>query len=208
MIVKFQGQQPTKGRSLDVAYDTYTREDVLVTAGGISSTKIPLGFKTEFDAENFGMFLAPRGSFSKLPLAQTNSVGIIEGTYRGEWLAVVRAPILGSGLSTKAITLSDEGKLTTIDVADIPTEALEKASEVFRKDITVMDELTGSSIPKDILDNALFKTHVPTGSVFIPKGSRLFQTFAIRKEELEWVEKVTLSDSERGEGNLGSSGTK
>lgn len=206
MQVKFQGQQPTKGRKKDVAYDTYTREDILVTSGTVGSVKIPLGFKTEFDAESYGMVLAPRGSFSKLPLSMTNSIGIIEGEYQGEWLALVRAPILGSGLSTKAITLGNDGELTTVNVSEIPSQVLETAKKSFLKDMAIMNKLLGSTIPEDILKNSLFKTHVPTGSVFIKKGSRLFQTFAIDKKEIEWEPVHTFSDSERGEGNLGSSG--
>ena len=49
--------------------------------------KIKLGISCEADNKK-GYFLFPRSSISKTPLRMSNSIGLIDGGYRGEIMAV------------------------------------------------------------------------------------------------------------------------
>lgn len=205
------GTKPTQGYEGDVAHDTYVRESTFVVGGSLSATKIPLGIKTAFDHDKYAVLVSPRGSFSKLPLALANSVGLVEGTYRGEYLALVRANLIASGLSEHVITLDDNGDLVAqkLDEAlnSIPdaVNAVEKAKALFLKDSEVMKTLVGRDIPKDVLEK-LFDGLVPTGTVLIKKDTRLVQIWAVPKQTIELVN-TTLDSTVRGEGSVGSSGT-
>ena len=202
---------PTQGYKGDVAFDTYVRETTIVVSGGLSQTKLPLGIKTEFDHDKYAVLVSPRGSFSKLPLTLANSVGLVEGTYRGEYLALVRGHLIASGVSSKFITLID-GELASISIEDalktIPgtKEALEKAKAQFLKDSAIMNDIVGRGIPQDV-EEQLFVSIVPTGTIIIPKDTRLVQVWAVQKEKIEWIESTTLTDTVRGSGAVGSSGT-
>lgn len=69
----------------DVGLDIPTLNDIIVP-GGATSFKIPLGIKTE---PTHGYMLIPRSSIVKTTLRLSNSVGIIDKSYRGEVMAVV-----------------------------------------------------------------------------------------------------------------------
>lgn len=202
---------PTQGYEGDVAFDTYVRETTVVVSGGLSQTKLPLGIKTEFDHDKYAVLVSPRGSFSKLPLTLANSVGLVEGTYRGEYLALVRGHLIASGVSSKFITLID-GDLASISIKDalktIPgtKEALGRAKAQFLKDSTIMNDIVGRGIPKDV-EEELFVSIVPTGTIIIPKDTRLVQVWAVQKEKIEWIESTLLTHTVRGSGAVGSSGT-
>lgn len=202
---------PTQGYEGDVAFDTYVRETTVIVSGGLSQTKLPLGIKTEFDHDKYAVLVSPRGSFSKLPLTLANSVGLVEGTYRGEYLALVRGHLIASGVSSKFITLID-GELASISIEDalktIPgtKEALGKAKAQFLKDSTIMNDIIGRGIPKDV-EEELFVSIIPTGTIIIPKDTRLVQVWAVQKEKIEWIESTLLTHTVRGSGAVGSSGT-
>lgn len=69
----------------DVGLDIPMLNDVTVP-GGTTSFKIPLGIKTE---PTHGYMLIPRSSIIKTTMRLSNSVGIIDKSYRGELMAVV-----------------------------------------------------------------------------------------------------------------------
>ena len=69
----------------DVGLDIPLPESVLIPAN-TTSNKIKLGIKTE---PTHGYMLIPRSSIVKTTLRLSNSVGIIDKSYRGELMAVV-----------------------------------------------------------------------------------------------------------------------
>lgn len=69
----------------DVGLDIPMLNDIIVPKNAISF-KIPLGIKTE---PSHGYMLIPRSSIIKTTLRLSNSVGIIDKSYRGELMAVV-----------------------------------------------------------------------------------------------------------------------
>lgn len=69
----------------DVGLDIPMLNDVIIPKG-VTSFKIPLGIKTE---PTHGYMLIPRSSIVKTTLRLSNSVGIIDKSYRGEVMAVV-----------------------------------------------------------------------------------------------------------------------
>ena len=69
----------------DSGLDLYVLKDQLFKSG--ETNKIKLGISCE--AENGeSYFLFPRSSISKTPLRMANSIGLIDGGYRGEIMAV------------------------------------------------------------------------------------------------------------------------
>lgn len=69
----------------DVGLDIPMLNNVMIPATA-TSFKIPLGIKTE---PTHGYMLIPRSSIVKTTLRLSNSVGIIDKSYRGEVMAVV-----------------------------------------------------------------------------------------------------------------------
>ena len=69
----------------DAGLDLYVLEDQIFKAG--ETVKIKLGISCE-SIDGKGYFLFPRSSISKTPLRLANSIGLIDGGYRGEIMAV------------------------------------------------------------------------------------------------------------------------
>ena len=69
----------------DAGLDLYILEDQIIKAG--DTAKIKLGISCE-NTDGKGYFLFPRSSISKTPLRLANSIGLIDGGYRGEIMAV------------------------------------------------------------------------------------------------------------------------
>ena len=69
----------------DAGLDLYVLEDQTFKAG--ETAKIKLGISCE-SMDGKGYFLFPRSSISKTPLRLANSIGLIDGGYRGEIMAV------------------------------------------------------------------------------------------------------------------------
>lgn len=81
-------QHPTYSKAKknnDVGLDIPMLSDIIVPSGELSF-KVPLGIKTE---PTHGYMLVPRSSIIKTTLRLSNSVGIIDKSYRGELMAVV-----------------------------------------------------------------------------------------------------------------------
>ena len=72
-------------KNKDVGLDIPMLNDVIVSPG-VRSFKIPLGIKTE---PTHGYMLIPRSSIVKTTIRLSNSIGIIDKSYRGEVMAVV-----------------------------------------------------------------------------------------------------------------------
>ena len=69
----------------DAGLDLYVLEDQIFQSG--ETAKIKLGISCE-SSDGKGYFLFPRSSISKTPLRMANSIGLIDGGYRGEIMAV------------------------------------------------------------------------------------------------------------------------
>ena len=69
----------------DAGLDLYILENQTIKAG--ETVKIKLGISCENTSQK-GYFLFPRSSISKTPLRLANSIGLIDGGYRGEIMAV------------------------------------------------------------------------------------------------------------------------
>ena len=69
----------------DAGLDLYVLEDQTFKPG--ETRKIKLGISCE-NVDGKGYFLFPRSSISKTPLRMANSIGLIDGGYRGEIMAV------------------------------------------------------------------------------------------------------------------------
>ena len=70
----------------DSGLDVYAVEEVTILPG--ETAKLKLGIKCESETGR-SYYLMPRSSISKTPLRMANSIGLIDGGYRGEIMAVV-----------------------------------------------------------------------------------------------------------------------
>ena len=68
----------------DAGLDLYVLENQTFKSG--ETAKIKLGISCE-NLDGKGYFLFPRSSISKTPLRMANSIGLIDGGYRGEIMA-------------------------------------------------------------------------------------------------------------------------
>jgi dUTP pyrophosphatase len=68
----------------DAGFDLYVLEDICFSAG--ETKKIKLGISCE-PKDGKAYYLFPRSSISKTPLRLSNSIGLIDGGYRGEIMA-------------------------------------------------------------------------------------------------------------------------
>lgn len=200
---------PSQGYELDFAHDLYTTEDAIVSPHQVGATLISTGIKTEFDPEKYGLIITPRSSISKLPLQMANSIGIIEGTYRGEILVPLRNTLPVS--VNPELTLRKEikglepgtNRLVDYKYSDLPKEVRES---YINNLIEYIDIFTINEEMKDNLEVKL-EEQCTLGSVFIPKGTRIVQAFLTPKVTVYW-DKVDseeyLTKTKRGEGGYGS----
>lgn len=190
----------------DIASDIYTLEDALVVPGALKIPIIKTGLSTEFDSVKYGLFISPRSSITKLPISLANATGLIEGTYRGDIGITLRNELHHDFRmwSPFAIMYDEETKsLVRKSVSDIPTGLLEKAKEQYFSEFELLFDY---DIPEDFRES-LFVTEVPHGTVFIPKQTRLVQAYLVEKVNMKWVKTDELSETKRGTGGFGSSGS-
>ena len=69
----------------DAGLDLYVIENQIIKPGETKKIKLGISCETE---NGKGYFLFPRSSISKTPLRISNSIGLIDGGYRGEIMAV------------------------------------------------------------------------------------------------------------------------
>ena len=69
----------------DAGLDLYVLEDIYFEAGETKSLKMGISCEPE---DGKAYYLLPRSSISKTPLRMANSIGLIDGGYRGEIMAV------------------------------------------------------------------------------------------------------------------------
>ena len=69
----------------DAGLDLYVLEDVYFESGETKAIKLGISCEPE---DGKAYYLLPRSSISKTPLRMANSIGLIDGGYRGEIMAV------------------------------------------------------------------------------------------------------------------------
>lgn len=216
---------PKRGRETDIAYDLYTAKDAYIFPGMTSATVVPTGIHTAFDPEKWGLFISPRSSITKFPLALANSTGLIEGEYRGDIGIPLRntyvKPSFIPDVTNKILTIDNQGNLVSrltntlkIDPNDpypaYPPELL-IARELWYSE---MENLTGSwgkDIARGILDSTDKVDEgisIPTGSFYLPRGTRIAQAYLVPRIDFVFKEERELPESERGTNGFGSSGVK
>lgn len=89
MKVKFKlidenSKLPVKATQGAACYDAFARYVKVIEANRV---EIGLGFKTEIP-EGYKGIIAPRSSLSKTEWIISNSFGIVDSDYRGEWRAI------------------------------------------------------------------------------------------------------------------------
>ena len=69
----------------DAGLDLYILEDIKFEAGETKAIKLGIACESQ---DGTAYYLFPRSSISKTPLRMANSIGLIDGGYRGEIMAV------------------------------------------------------------------------------------------------------------------------
>ena len=69
----------------DAGLDLYVLEDIHFEPGETKAIKLGISCEPE---DGIAYYLFPRSSISKTPLRMSNSIGLIDGGYRGEIMAV------------------------------------------------------------------------------------------------------------------------
>lgn len=110
----------------DAGLDVYNTEAVDINSGGFVLLHFGIALEPE-DGRAF--YLMPRGSISKTPLRMSNSIGLIDGGYRGELIAPVD--------NIKAYDYSVEPKarlfqIVAMDGSPIEYEIVDELSETTR----------------------------------------------------------------------------
>ena len=110
----------------DAGIDLFVTKDQTIEAS--ETTRIHLGIACE-TVENKPYLLMPRSSIAKTPLRQCNSIGLIDGGYRGEIMAAV------DNIKTEAYTVEKGQRLfqlVAMDGSPIHFELVNELTETTR----------------------------------------------------------------------------
>lgn len=80
-------QLPTKGSNAAGGFDIYMPEEGVAD---YKKTLIPLGFSAEVPPGYVALILPRSGAGAKHSIELTNTCGVIDADYRGEWMASVQ----------------------------------------------------------------------------------------------------------------------
>lgn len=203
---------PKRGREADVAHDLYTLESAVLLPNRLACTLVKTGVHTAFDAEQFGLFINLRSGVTKYPVMLGNHQGVVEGEYRGDiglplrntYVTTDRTP-----LSKSVLTIDETGKLTSVplDTLDDPDFiiALNTGLEAYDEEQTLLGIAPQGRALSD-WQQCLSLGYVPTGTLYIPKGTRMAQAFILPRYNTEFTLVEELPNSDRGAQGFGSSG--
>lgn len=110
----------------DAGLDLYVLEDIKIEPGETAAIKFGIACEPE---DGRAYFLLPRSSISKTPLRLANSIGLIDGGYRGEIMAMC------DNIKTEAYTAQKGQRLFQIvacDCSPISYKIAEDLSETSR----------------------------------------------------------------------------
>lgn len=106
-MVKFIGEQPKKAHTGDFALDLVAKQSEFIkTKFGTYQMKYTIDLKTEC-LSLYGFKIIPRSGIVKTRLRLANSTGLIDSSYRGNWIVVF--DIIGK-LSKSEIEKLEKGK--------------------------------------------------------------------------------------------------
>ena len=105
----------------DAGLDLYALEDISFSSG--ETKKIKLGISCE-PKDGKAYYLFPRSSISKTPLRLSNSIGLIDGGYRGE----IMAPC--DNIKTEPYTVEEGQRLFQLVASDCSPISIEIVSEL------------------------------------------------------------------------------
>ena len=112
----------------DAGLDLYVLEDIHFEAGETKAIKMGISCEPE---DGTAYYLLPRSSISKTPLRLANSIGLIDGGYRGELIAFC------DNISEQAYTVEAGQRLfqvVAMDGAPLEIEIVSELSESSRGD--------------------------------------------------------------------------
>ena len=110
----------------DAGLDLFIMEDLIIPAGKTMALKLQISCAT---ATGQPYYLIPRSSISKTPLRMSNSIGLIDGGYRGEIIAMV------DNIKTVDYTVTAGDRLfqlVAMDGAPITFELVEELGDTSR----------------------------------------------------------------------------
>ena len=110
----------------DAGLDLYVLEDITFAPGETKPIKLGISCEPE---DGRAYYLFPRSSISKTPLRMSNSIGLIDGGYRGEIMAMCDHIKTGSYTAEKGQRLF---QLVATDSSPIHYELVEDLSETTR----------------------------------------------------------------------------
>ncbi|MBC8375487.1 MAG: dUTP diphosphatase [FCB group bacterium] len=110
----------------DAGLDLFIMEDQIIRAGETAPLKLQISCET---ASGQPYYLMPRSSISKTPLRMSNSIGLIDGGYRGEIIGMV------DNIKTEDYQVSAGDRLfqlVAMDGSPITFELVENLSDTAR----------------------------------------------------------------------------
>jgi len=110
----------------DAGLDLFIMEDQIIKAGETAPLKLKISCET---SEGQPYYLMPRSSISKTPLRMSNSIGLIDGGYRGEIIGMV------DNIKTEDYSVSAGDRLfqlVAMDGSPITFELVKSLSETSR----------------------------------------------------------------------------
>jgi dUTP pyrophosphatase len=93
----------------DAGLDLYVLEEMTIEPGDTQAIRFGISCAPE---DGRAYFLIPRSSISKTPLRMANSIGLIDGGYRGELMAMV------DNIKTEAYTVEKGQRLFQVVACD------------------------------------------------------------------------------------------
>lgn len=110
----------------DAGLDLFVMDSMTIPAGDTVPIKLQISCET---SSGQPYYLIPRSSISKTPLRMANSIGLIDGGYRGEIIAMV------DNIKTEDFTVNEGDRLfqlVAMDGSPITFELVEKLSDTTR----------------------------------------------------------------------------
>lgn len=204
-VLKANTPKPKQAKPQDIGADLYTTEDALIMPNMLKATLIGTNLKVAFSGEDFGLFISPRSSIFKYPLALANSTGLIDGGYRGEIKIPLRNTLsFDPKYSTdRVLKIMPDGSIKRTLLQEVPNSVRGLTKETY---LNQQEIIAGKGAISERFKKELFTVYAPLGTVYIPKGTRLVQAYLLPRFDTEWTWEDELPKSDRGANGFGSTG--
>lgn len=168
---------PKRASGQAAGVDLFAQEDMIITE---QTTLFELGFKAAVPAGYVGIIFPRSGLGAKFNCQLSNTLGVIDSDYRGQWMAALH---LG-GKGTKANSLQ---------------HYLEAYQEVYGV-LPPIDDPEGEYESED----EAYEDFADIDSLVVKKGEAYAQVLFFEVPLMEIAQVDSLDDTERGEGGFGS----